>query len=63
VEACGCAQFFMVREQTMKICGVMDEKCFWQVEEELENKKDSCNCLETCDTLKYDVEIIKDAII
>jgi hypothetical protein len=53
----------MVRGKKQKICGVIDEKCFRKVEEEFENKKDHCSCLETCETLKYDVESTKDAII
>jgi acid-sensing ion channel, other len=63
VESCGCAQFFTVRDSSTRICGVIDEKCFRKVEGEFENNKDHCNCIETCETLKYDVESNKDAII
>lgn len=55
--SCGCVQFFMVRSSLTRICGAIDEKCFRKVENDFERLKISCNCMETCGTLKYNVEI------
>ena len=57
INRCKCAQFFMVRNTTMRICGVAEEKCFRNVEDEFEVTKMTCKCLEPCNYVKYEVEL------
>jgi hypothetical protein len=54
VAVCGCAQFFMVRDTTQRICGVNDMKCYKTVEEE--SSEDSCDCLLECGEIEYKTE-------
>jgi acid-sensing ion channel, other len=60
--ACGCVQFFMVRDNTTRICGSIDEKCFRKVEKEFPSHEDSCDCFEPCQTTQYNVEHHLDAM-
>jgi hypothetical protein len=52
VAVCGCAQFFMVREKSTRICGVNDMKCYKKVEEE-SHQEDFCECLLECGEIQY----------
>jgi hypothetical protein len=52
VAVCGCAQFFMVREPSTRICGVNDMKCYKEVEKQLQNQ-DECDCLLECGEIEY----------
>lgn len=54
---CGCVQFFMPRYQETKVCGVVDENCFRNVENVFIEHKEECNCLEACSRLSYDLNI------
>jgi acid-sensing ion channel, other len=62
LKACGCVQFFMVREQSTRICGSIDEKCFNEVEENFDKVRSKCNCLEPCELNKYHVEVNTDPV-
>jgi hypothetical protein len=52
---CGCAQFFMVRDVSTRVCGVNDMKCYKKVDEESENH-DWCECLIECGEIEYKTE-------
>jgi acid-sensing ion channel, other len=52
---CGCAQFYMVREVSTRICGVADMKCYKKVENEYQNQ-DLCKCYLECGEIKYRTE-------
>jgi hypothetical protein len=53
--ACGCAQFYMVRDVGSRICGVADMKCYKKVEEK-QQMHDSCDCYLECDEIEYKTE-------
>jgi acid-sensing ion channel, other len=55
VSVCGCAQFFMVREVSTRICGLSDMKCYKKVEKDLKSR-DQCECLLECGELEYKTE-------
>lgn len=57
LEACGCVQFFMIRREDTRVCGVNDMKCFVGVEDEIEGNEHACGCLPDCDELTYAVDI------
>lgn len=50
---CNCVQFFMVRTEDTRICGLKDMKCYKKVEEEIE----SCGCLIKCGEIEYNIEV------
>jgi acid-sensing ion channel, other len=52
---CGCAQFFMVRDVSTRVCGVNDMKCYKKIDEESENH-DWCECLIECGEIEYKTE-------
>jgi hypothetical protein len=55
VAVCGCAQFYMVREVSTRVCGLQDMKCYKKVEEaSLEN--DWCECYFDCGEIEYRTE-------
>jgi hypothetical protein len=56
VKICGCAQFFMVREPSTRICSVKDMKCYKKVEKESKSK-DECDCLLECGEIEYGTEL------
>jgi hypothetical protein len=49
----------MVRNASTRICGVADEKCFRKIEENFDQAKGKCECLQSCYTVKYDVQAKK----
>lgn len=57
LNSCGCVQFFMARNLTTKICGTFEEKCFRDVEDQFEEQKSTCKCLETCESIKYEISV------
>lgn len=57
LKSCGCVQFFMIREPGTKICGIIDEKCFREVESQFEDHRLVCNCYDPCNNLKYNVQL------
>jgi hypothetical protein len=52
---CGCAQFYMVREVSTRVCGVADMKCYKKVDEESQ-EKDWCKCYIECGEIEYQTE-------
>lgn len=56
VTACGCAQFFMVRDNLTRICGIQDMKCYKKVDEN-SNDNDFCNCYFGCGQVEYKTEL------
>jgi hypothetical protein len=53
----------MVRANTTRICGSVDEKCFRTVEEELARVEEDCMCYEKCESIKYELEIVPEAYV
>ena len=47
----------MLRNQTTKICGNSDEKCFNEVENKFNGNKSVCKCYDPCDNVKYEVKL------
>jgi hypothetical protein len=58
LKACGCVAFFMVRNESTKICSAADEKCFRRVEESFQSTKSNCKCYHACERVRYDVSQI-----
>lgn len=58
IRSCGCVQFFMVRNESTRICGSNDENCFIKVEKNFENNKQSCACYDPCKFMKYDIRYL-----
>lgn len=63
---CGCVQFSMLRNASMKICQQPDIKCytlarevFFLKQNATANEKIDCNCLPACTSLEYDYEILQ----
>lgn len=56
--ACGCVQFYMARSKEIRICGTLDENCYLNVEEKFSDSKKSCACYESCESIKYDIQIV-----
>lgn len=54
LESCGCVQFYMVRTEETRICGVKDMICYKAVENDKENP---CECLMKCGEIQYDIEV------
>lgn len=60
-DSCGCVPFFLVRNQTMKICGIAGTECakHFELFDRLNiTDLDMCNCLPTCDLVTYNYDII-----
>ncbi|CAO1403765.1 unnamed protein product [Diamesa tonsa] len=56
LKACGCVQFFMIRNNSTNICGLNDKSCYETVESKvISGSENICQCLQTCNTLNYDV--------
>jgi hypothetical protein len=53
---CGCAQFYMVRDASTRVCGVADMKCYKKVDEESQNE-DWCKCYLECGEVQYKTEL------
>jgi acid-sensing ion channel, other len=51
---CGCAQFFMVRDVSTRVCGVNDMKCYKKIDQESEDH--DCDCLIECGEIEYKTE-------
>jgi len=47
----------MLRNQTTRICGISDEKCFNKVENKFNGDKSVCKCYDPCDNVKYEVKL------
>jgi acid-sensing ion channel, other len=52
---CGCAQFYMVREVSTRVCGVADMKCYKNVEAGSQSQ-DWCQCYLECGEIVYKTE-------
>ncbi|XP_061393669.1 pickpocket protein 28-like [Musca vetustissima] len=63
LQQCGCVKFSMPRTADMPICSEDKIHCYIQAEDKmlLENfgnrDKDACNCMPSCTSLEYDVEL------
>jgi acid-sensing ion channel, other len=55
---CGCAQFFMVRDVSTRVCGVNDMKCYKKVEKESQSPN-WCDCLIECGEIEYKTETVQ----
>lgn len=40
-----------------RICGVADETCFRGIEDIFPSVKEDCECYESCNRLKYDIQV------
>lgn len=58
---CTCVQFYQVRNQTTRICGISDIDCYEKADENFDPKP--CKCFDPCDTIKYEVEMNIERII
>lgn len=58
-ENCGCVPFNFVRNKTMNVCDISSWKCALHYKELSRNKKTSCNCLESCKSINYHLEILQ----
>jgi len=54
--ACDCVQFFMLRDNKTRICGMSDMKCFQRIDDEFQEVKANCKCFDSCQSLKYSVQ-------
>ncbi|CAO1411437.1 unnamed protein product [Diamesa serratosioi] len=74
LKSCGCVKFSVIRDSVTKICGAYDMDCYENAENELfngdmnaESRDDkkkykmltACQCLPKCDSLKYEIELVK----
>uniref|UniRef100_A0A182R6L9 Pickpocket n=1 Tax=Anopheles funestus TaxID=62324 RepID=A0A182R6L9_ANOFN len=65
---CGCVTFAMPRDNTTRVCGVHEKRCYKSAvtrlmeldELTVYTGQDTCDCLPACTTVKYDVELSND---
>lgn len=57
LQTCGCVQFFSVRSESTRICGIADAKCFNKIEEKFSIIKSDCKCFKACERIDYEVEM------
>ncbi|XP_070508447.1 sodium channel protein Nach-like isoform X2 [Chironomus tepperi] len=57
LEVCGCVQFFMIRDESTRVCGIHDMACYKDVEAE-QNSEDLCKCYPSCGEIVYNVQRI-----
>uniref|UniRef100_A0A182WDQ1 Pickpocket n=1 Tax=Anopheles minimus TaxID=112268 RepID=A0A182WDQ1_9DIPT len=65
---CGCVTFAMPRENTTRVCGVHEKRCYKSAvtrlmeldEVAVYRGQELCDCLPACTTIKYDVELSND---
>ncbi|XP_052890519.1 pickpocket protein 28-like [Anopheles moucheti] len=65
---CGCVTFAMPRENTTRVCGIHEKRCYKMAvtrlmeldEMTVYTGQDTCDCLPACTTIKYDVELSND---
>uniref|UniRef100_A0A2A4JK97 Pickpocket n=1 Tax=Heliothis virescens TaxID=7102 RepID=A0A2A4JK97_HELVI len=62
---CGCVPFYLPHSSSDQICGVLRKMCAAAAEEKLshrevnENAADRCRCLEACNSITYDAQLMK----
>lgn len=59
-EVCNCVPYDVVRDQKTKVCGIDEYECVRKLKSDFvlfktDDQLESCNCLETCDLITYDV--------
>ena len=61
---CGCVKFSMPRANDTPICDLDNAHCYFfatnewtEIDDEEDKKKTPCNCLPTCDDIKYNVKL------
>jgi len=59
VNRCGCVEFFMIRNLTTRICSGCEKDCYDTAKKEFENQKLSCKCLQPCNFVKYDYNVVE----
>jgi acid-sensing ion channel, other len=57
LKTCGCVEFYMIRNQSTRICSAADESCFRRVEESFLIK--NCKCYHPCERIKYDITLLR----
>ncbi|KAG5668268.1 hypothetical protein PVAND_016215 [Polypedilum vanderplanki] len=55
LETCGCVQFFMIHENSTRICNISDFNCYNRIETEMKSK-DECKCYPYCGEIVYNVQ-------
>uniref|UniRef100_A0A182JZW4 Pickpocket n=1 Tax=Anopheles christyi TaxID=43041 RepID=A0A182JZW4_9DIPT len=66
--ACGCVTFAMPRENTTRVCGAHEKRCYkrsvirlMELDQlSVYTGQEMCDCLPACTTIKYDVELSND---
>jgi Amiloride-sensitive sodium channel len=56
LETCGCVQFYMIRNDRTRVCGVNDMKCYKHVEETLQ-QDNKCACYLDCGEIEYNFDV------
>ncbi|CAO1411521.1 unnamed protein product [Diamesa tonsa] len=56
LNACGCVQFYMIRSQDTKACGITDKACVAKIELDFLNQVDQCKCFPSCNNIRYKIE-------
>jgi amiloride-sensitive sodium channel len=57
IEKCNCVEFFMIRNESTRICGINEILCYEKSKTDFEMQKESCGCLLPCNYVKFEVEI------
>ncbi|CAO1405296.1 unnamed protein product [Diamesa serratosioi] len=57
LKACGCVQFFMIRDNKTTICGINDKVCYEKIESNFKALESKCKCIPSCNILNYDIEM------
>ncbi|KAG5668125.1 hypothetical protein PVAND_016078 [Polypedilum vanderplanki] len=56
IRKCDCAEFFMIRNCTTRICSAIDKNCIDKANRNFERQKSQCKCLPQCTYVKFDVK-------
>jgi hypothetical protein len=62
VQSCNCVSFYLIRNESMRICSASDENCFRKVEENFQNTKEICKCYQPCEYIKYSVTLLRNGM-
>lgn len=64
IEECGCVPYYFVTDGNTPVCSINETKCvryweFWNIQrDERFGTEILCNCLPSCDSVKYNIEVI-----
>ncbi|CAG9808827.1 unnamed protein product [Chironomus riparius] len=56
IKSCGCAEFFMIRNVTTRICSASEEECYLSARNGFLSSQSDCGCLSPCNHIKYKLE-------